>query len=813
MKKNNKKGFTLIEVLSVIVIIAVIGSVSLVYYINTISNSKNNSSLLAVENIKKAAELYSKENLNEITWTPEYDNEGKKSGRYVCITVNDLINRGYFNDNFFDNELYKNNNFSINKNTLIEISQDKFYSNTNVVIKNDNLSTFDCEIDKLNEELSDFKISDYVAYTDSVSFKVYSTTNNNGSIFNYKYIDKDKNIVSDKCNNDVCNLYNLKDNSIYSIDLCMNRNNGGTICKKISMRSADFKSPVIEINNELKWANTKQVSIKYNNKNIRSNNDIHLFKSGVNANVVSGSVFLCDVNGNNCNIRVNSIIKDNWYRVTELEVVLSIGGNNSNIVISKNEYKDIDGRIMDSSSNYYNVNKKITKVDAIPPVCVSEGGGNSWTNKPVELIGKCTDIGSGCKKEIITNTIKNTINSNVSPGVVYDKVGNSTVCESKKVMVDVDGPSCTNSGDSTSWAKSRTISWGCDDGSGSGCDPSNFVGSSTFNEANKEVKTITISQYTIKDVLGNITNCPARTANVYVDNKGPTCTNSGDSTSWATSRTISWGCFDGGSGCPKATVDSKTYNEDGKTVKTASISAYVIKDKLENPTSCPTRTANVYVDNEDPSCTNIMKLGSASGSNYGGGWTTSDVYTSASCNDGSGNSGCDANKMTVTTSGKTKNVTNQKETSWTVKADGISYVTYKVYDKVGNSKGCSKMTIKVDQKRPSIEWSTSSSYNEDLPYGGTTYYLKYSDETSGIKEFQAYAYISSTCNSGWKKGGSDLLSVACNNSSTKVWRAYRVVDNVGLKSKILCTYCNGSSCTRITGDTSECKVGGHTFKN
>ena len=63
-------------------------------------------------------------------------------------------------------------------------------------------------------------------------------------------------------------------------------------------------------------------------------------------------------------------------------------------------------------------------------------------------------------------------------------------------------------------------------------------------------KTYTIPSYTIKDNAGNSTSCPARTANVYVDKIAPTCTNSGDSTSWIKNdRTIRYGCNDNLSTC------------------------------------------------------------------------------------------------------------------------------------------------------------------------------------------------------------------------------------------------------------------------
>ena len=114
-------------------------------------------------------------------------------------------------------------------------------------------------------------------------------------------------------------------------------------------------------------------------------------------------------------------------------------------------------------------------------------------------------------------------------------------------------------------------------------------------------QTATIAAYTIKDNVWNTTNCPSRTANVYVDKTAPSCTNRWDSTSWTSgNRTIYYGCSDGDSWCATAEA-STTYSS---TTQTATIAAYTIKDNAGNSTNCAARTANVYVDKTAPTCTN-----------------------------------------------------------------------------------------------------------------------------------------------------------------------------------------------------------------
>ena len=267
-----------------------------------------------------------------------------------------------------------------------------------------------------------------------------------------------------------------------------------------------------------------------------------------------------------------------------------------------------------------------------------------WTNKDVVVKGVCTETkvgsnnGSGCINN--QNSLKNTpiksdvINytlsedrypmSSTSDGYVEDLAGNRKKCPSVHVYVDKVAPSCTNSGDSTTWTNgNRTIYWGCSD-SNSGCNSSYSGGNTPFTTT---TKTATINAYTIKDIAGNSTNCPARTANVYVDKIAPSCTNSGDSTAWTIgNRTIYWGCSDSNSGCNSSYSGGNTPFT--TTTKTATINAYTIKDIAGNSTNCPARTANVYVDKTAPSCNGIDYSGS----------TTSNVDVIVKCSDS--HSGC-----------------------------------------------------------------------------------------------------------------------------------------------------------------------------
>ena len=63
----------------------------------------------------------------------------------------------------------------------------------------------------------------------------------------------------------------------------------------------------------------------------------------------------------------------------------------------------------------------------------------------------------------------------------------------------------------------------------------------------------------------------------------------------------------------------------------------------------------------------------------------------------------------------------------------------------------------------------------------------------------------------WKSG--ELCSANANDKANKWWRAYRITDNAGNYSKIICYYHdNDSDVTKKKGDFTNCTVSGHTFK-
>ena len=181
---------------------------------------------------------------------------------------------------------------------------------------------------------------------------------------------------------------------------------------------------------------------------------------------------------------------------------------------------------------------------------------------------------------------------------VVDRAGNS-INYSLILKIDLTEPSCgTVSGGSTTWQNiaSRTCSMGCSDAM-SGCPNSTFPSTVT-----DECKTKSIS-FTVKDTAGNAKDCTG-TCNVYIDRTPPTCGSaSGGSATWsnAASRTVSVGCNDSLSGCSQNTFSTSVTDE--TTTKNVAIT---IQDGVGLTQTC-TNPYNIYLDRTPPTIGTVTK--------------------------------------------------------------------------------------------------------------------------------------------------------------------------------------------------------------
>lgn len=504
-KDKTKKGFTLVELLAVIVVITLISSVGIITYLKTINNSKSKATLLAINNIKEAAYLYSKEGTDEIEWVNSYDQYGKESGKYACVSVQQLINKGYFKDNFLDKEIYKNS--KIDKNTFIEVSMGTNNDNLKVVVnKNDNTKD-KCIGSAINGNLFNLNLDNSESYTDTIKLKFSPKDNSNSNSIKPKnyiaFIDS----VSKKEESTTgeVTFKNLKNSISYKIKACMIDQYNNYHCDYFGISTKDFIKPEFTIDS--RWSKEKTININYYDTNILVNGS-HYFTSEVSGEVKSGNVYSCNKENSTCNsTTTNEIVSGGYYKLSDDTVSFTTTDN-----IDKGVSKKLTAIIKDPAKNSGESFGKVDKIDNIAPICNASSSNSSWTNQAVTISSTCDDgNGSGCKKTIFTKKIDEEFVGNASIEVI-DKAGNISTCKAP-VMIDKTAPTCTVSSSNSNWTNQDvTVTGTCSD-SKSDCKAKTISVTKNSNIDDD------VSPGTVYDNAGNKTQCG--TTRVKIDKTPP----------------------------------------------------------------------------------------------------------------------------------------------------------------------------------------------------------------------------------------------------------------------------------------------------
>ena len=293
----------------------------------------------------------------------------------------------------------------------------------------------------------------------------------------------------------------------------------------------------------------------------------------------------------------------------------------------------IIARVRDTYNERENLNGgvfQVTRIDKIPPTCVSSGGKTAWTSGSRTIVGTCSDTGgSGCKENIFytypgTSGQHYSI-TNAGPagegkaGTVYDNAGNSASCQANQtVRIDKKAPTCSVSQKANSDGASVTITGTCSDTGGSGC---------KGNVSRNVTSNGTYSPGTVYDNVNNSVTCSSITV-TKVDTIAPSCpTITADHTAqkWTkdtvtltikpTSDTVSWDWYTNTNGGAWSDWGTNT----GQKRKTLSGSGkrqgkIVVRDAAGNERTC---TTSVYwVDKVKPYTPVISKITYSTGKGY-----------------------------------------------------------------------------------------------------------------------------------------------------------------------------------------------------
>ena len=179
MRKKN--GFTLVELLSTVVILGVVLSVTVYIVMKNINKAKENAELITYNNIKDISKIYTDEVASY--WNIKDDYE------YSCISLGNMIEIGYFDENII------NKNDKLSKDTMLKVIRDR----DSKVIKE---TSFSFEDSILPEVDCGYQSSISIS-TDNKGKKVKTTNTKilynglNDNYYRYFYISKfDENTVT-----------------------------------------------------------------------------------------------------------------------------------------------------------------------------------------------------------------------------------------------------------------------------------------------------------------------------------------------------------------------------------------------------------------------------------------------------------------------------------------------------------------------------------------------------------------------------------------------------------------------------------------
>ena len=429
IKRLNKRGFTLVELLAIIVITAVVLGIGTYSVIHLVNNSKTGATRISVNSIKESASVYSDEDSNR--WLEPYGDDYS----YFCVTIEELINKGIIKkDATLPEDVLKTNYVSVKKNkvTLVKGSP---------VILNDSGASEDeaaykvCTGNDIKSEDADPPVlGDWDSHTDSL--KINFTDGDDDGIKDKwcqydttSTISDGKNVIVLDKDDTSCRIDNLKNNSDYYVRVCKTTVGGERRCSSTNgYKTADFVNPKISYNNLTS-------KITYDDAGIESGKANHYFKSNISAKSTT-SVYECD-DSFNCDGTTTTISKDKWYKTLDDKVIVDYSKSDGI------ENGVITARIADGSNN----SKEFKDEFSLYKIVFKVGSADSIDNMTGDISKRCiAKRGKNCnitspsiKKDCYTgmgwSTSNNANSSSWSPGasksisssgIYYPTNGNKT---------------------------------------------------------------------------------------------------------------------------------------------------------------------------------------------------------------------------------------------------------------------------------------------------------------------------------------------------------------------------------------------------
>lgn len=250
MLKKKKGGFTLIELLVVIAILAVVVSFTIFVFTNLINSSKEKSYTVTINEIEKNASSYLIENADRLFYITDNNNSNIE---YQCLTVEDLINYGYFNNDVLESEIKRNQ--TVSKDDYIYIERDKktkTITKSKYVLDDEELIDICNVAVKATGDISiDVEPSGLSGYKDiSITYTIKNANNINDYDYTYNY--SNSGVVTVISSEPMLKKIRVTDNGTISANIIYTKDNSSICDKSKNITDIDKTPPLIEIKSDLK---------------------------------------------------------------------------------------------------------------------------------------------------------------------------------------------------------------------------------------------------------------------------------------------------------------------------------------------------------------------------------------------------------------------------------------------------------------------------------------------------------------------------------------------------------------------------------
>lgn len=249
MKKRKKEGFTLVELLATIAILAIVASFTIYVAVNLINNSKEKGYTVTINEIENTASNYLMENADRLFYISDIDNNNVE---YQCITVENLIDYGYFKNDVINSEIKKNQ--TVSKDDYIYVERDK---KTKVItrskyILDDEELTKVCNIAvvAIGDISIDITPSGFSSYKDiTITYEIKNANNIND--YNYVYNYSDNSVVTVISSEPMLKKIRVTDNGTITANIIYTKDDLSICDSSKNITDIDKTPPVIKIGSDL----------------------------------------------------------------------------------------------------------------------------------------------------------------------------------------------------------------------------------------------------------------------------------------------------------------------------------------------------------------------------------------------------------------------------------------------------------------------------------------------------------------------------------------------------------------------------------